>query len=116
MKKNKPKSLKPLKGLLSSKPIFKAEKVEDKSLWESTISDKHYTPQGDHPEDRIYRDKAYIKRLQQHIDEVYTALEKDLNLKENQNWLFDYIYNEDENFEFEDYLSKYKVEYKTLVK
>lgn len=83
--------------------------------WESTITDRHYTPQGEHPEDRIHRDREYIHRLQRHIDEVYGALERDLGVKEDSNWLFDFIYNEDRDLGFEDYLSEYKTLYKDIV-
>lgn len=119
MKTNKKKN-KPSKKieLLSEKDfaLLATSTASAKVGISSTINDSHYTPQGDHPEDRIYRDKAYIQRLQTHIDEVYEALEGDLNLKEDQNWLFDYIYNEEDNIEFEDYLSKFKVQYDEIVK
>ena len=84
----------------------------------STITKKHYTHRGEHPEDRIYRDREYIKRLQEHIDYVYDLLKHDLRLNEKGNdWLFDYIYNEeDTNVEFEEYLAKYNVRYDELVK
>jgi hypothetical protein len=114
------KSSKKLKKLMEENTVFTAVLPEDQALvtegFDSTITDSHYTPLGEHPEDRIYRDREYIHRLQKHIDEIYGALEKDLNLIEDKNWLFDYIYNEDENIEFEDYLNKYKVQYKDIVK
>lgn len=89
---------------------------EGGGAWESTITERHYTPQGDHPEDRIHRDREYIHRLQKHIDEVFDALEKDLGMKEDSNWLFDFIYNESRDLEFEDYLSEYKTLYKDIVR
>ena len=83
----------------------------------STITCTHYTVTGDHPEDRIYRDKEYIQRLQRHIDSVYELLAYDLRLNEKgQEWLFDFVYNEEENIEFEDFLAKYNVKYCDLVK
>jgi hypothetical protein len=119
-KANKSKSTKKLKKLMEENTVFTAVLPEDEALvtegFDSTITDSHYTPLGEHPEDRIYRDREYIHRLQKHMDEIYVALEKDLNLKEENNWLFDYIYNEDENIEFEEYLNKYKVQYKDIVK
>jgi hypothetical protein len=40
----------------------------------------------------------------------------DLKLNEKgKEWLFDFVYNEEENIEFEDFLAKYKVKYKDLV-
>lgn len=70
------------------------------------ITEEHYTTQNDHPEDRIFRDKEYIKRLQNHIDEVYKQLSIDLRLNdEGKEFLFDYLYNEDRDIEFEDYLN-----------
>jgi hypothetical protein len=120
--KNKSKKSKPnkkLKKLMEENTVFTAVLPEDKALvtegFDSTIADTHYTPLSEHPEDRIYRDREYIHRLQKHIDEIYAALESDLNLKEENNWLFDYIYNEDDNIEFEEYLNKYKVQYKDIV-
>ena len=82
----------------------------------STITKKHYTKFNEHPEDRIYRDREYIKRLQEHIDYVYDTLDRDLKLKDDVGWLFDYIFNEDTNVEFEEYLAKYDVRYDELVK
>jgi hypothetical protein len=114
------KSSKKLKNLIEESTVFTTTLPEEDALvtegFDSTITDSHYTPLGEHPEDRIYRDKEYIQRLQKHIDEIYQALEDDLNLKTEDNWLFDYIYNEDENIEFEDYLHKFKVQYKDIVK
>ena len=72
------------------------------------ITEEHYTTRlNEHPEDRIYRDKEYINRLQNHIDEVYKQLSIDLRLNdEGKELLFDYLYNEDRDIEFEDYLNK----------
>jgi len=81
----------------------------------SGISNVHYTPQGDHPEDRIYRDREYIHRLREHMDEVYDSLEKDLGIKEGDNWLFDFVHNEDRNIEFEEYLAEHGVSYAEIV-
>lgn len=83
--------------------------------WGPTITERHYTPQGEHPEDRIHRDREYIHRLQRHMDEVYDALEKDLGVKEGNNWLFDFIYNDDRSIEFEDYLGECGILYKDIV-
>ena len=72
------------------------------------MNENYYTNQNQHPEDRIFRDKEYINRLQKHIDEVYEELARDLRLNdEGKDYLFDYIFNEMNNdLEFEDYLYK----------
>ena len=73
------------------------------------ITEQHYTTRkNEHPEDRIFRDKEYINRLQKHIDEVYEKLALDLRLNdEGKDHLFDYVFNEMKNdLEFEDYLDK----------
>lgn len=72
------------------------------------ITEEHYTTRkNEHPEDRIFRDKEYINRLQNHIDEVYKQLSLDLRLNdEGREFLFDYLYNEDKDIEFEDYLNE----------
>jgi len=73
------------------------------------MNEQYYTNQNQHPEDRIFRDKEYINRLQKHIDEVYEELSRDLRVNmEGKDYLFDYIFNEEDNdLEFEDYLHKY---------
>jgi hypothetical protein len=83
-----------------------------------TITEKHYTSFGEHPEDRIFRDREYIQRIHRYVDSVYDLLANDLRLNEKgQEWLFDYVYNEDSNkIEFEEYLNKHNVEYCDLVK
>ena len=70
------------------------------------ITEQHYTTRNEHPEDRIFKDKEYINRLQNHIDEVYKQLSLDLRLNdEGREFLFDYLYNEDKDIEFEEYLN-----------
>jgi|694.fasta_scaffold78917_9 hypothetical protein len=83
----------------------------------STITKEHYTKFNEHPEDRIYRDREYIQRLQRHIDSVYDLLANDLRLNQKgQDWLFDYIFNDDsKDIEFEEYLAKYNVRYEDCV-
>jgi hypothetical protein len=79
----------------------------------STIKQSHYTKFNEHPEDRIFRDREYIQRLQRHIDSVYELLAADLRLNEEGiDWLFDYVFNDDsKDIEFEEYLEKYGVKY-----
>ena len=83
----------------------------------SSINQSHYTKFKEHPEDRIFRDREYIQRLQRQIDSVYELLDNDLRLNEKgQDWLFDYIFNEDsKDIEFEDYLKKCNVKYGNCV-
>ena len=70
------------------------------------ITEQHYTKLNEHPEDRIFRDKEYIKRIYKHIDATYNELSLDLRLnEEGKDLLFDYIYNEDKDIEFEEYLN-----------
>ena len=97
----------------------KVRSVEIKKYYTSegsTITKKHYTQFNEHPEDRIYRDREYIQRLQRHIDSVYELLANDLRLNQKgQDWLFDYVYNSDDtNIEFEEYLAKYNVKYEDI--
>jgi len=96
---------------------MKTEQNNTPNPTNSTITNSHYTKSGDHPEDRIFRDKEYTQRLQKHIDEVYESLAQDLRLNESgRDWLFDFFYNEEDNIEFEDYLQKSGILYKDLVK
>jgi hypothetical protein len=82
----------------------------------SSINESHYTKFGEHPEDRIYRDREYIQRLQRHIDSVYDLLANDLRLNQKgQDFLFDYVFNEDsKDIEFEEYLDKYGIKYEDI--
>lgn len=71
------------------------------------ITEQHYTRQNEHPEDRIFKDREYIKRLQKHIDEVYEELARDLRVNmDGKDYLFDYVFNEDKDIEFEEYINK----------
>ena len=76
------------------------------------ITEKHYTKNGEHPEDRIFRDREYIKRLQEHINDVFESLSEDLRINEiGRDHLFDYIYNDDRDIEFEECINKSSFEY-----
>ena len=76
------------------------------------ITEKHYSRLNEHPEDRIFRDKEYIKRLYKHLDDIYNEACRDLRLTdEGKDLLFDYIYNEDKDIEFEEYLHNLGVRY-----
>ena len=82
------------------------------------ITEQHYTRQNEHPEDRIFRDKEYINRLQKHIDEVYEELARDLRVNmDGKDYLFDYIFNcDEEDMEFTDYIDRIGYDYGDLVK
>jgi len=83
----------------------------------STITSSHYTSQGDHPEDRIFRDKEYASRLQTHIDNVFESLSKDLRLNKNgEDWLFDFFYNENSDADFEEFLQNRGINYNDIIK
>ena len=76
------------------------------------ITEKHYTKNGEHPEDRIFKDREYIKRLYKHLDDIYNEACRDLRLnEEGKDLLFDYIYNEERDIEFEDYLNDIGIRY-----
>lgn len=81
------------------------------------ITKKHYTAFNEHPEDRVFKDKQYINRLQRHIDSVFDVLSYDLRLnKKGKDLLFDYVYNEENDIEFEEYLNKLGVKYQEIYK
>jgi len=113
------KTIPTIAGIVNMKTKSKKVKaVEIKKYYHSSsINQKHYTSFGEHPEDRIFRDREYIQRLQRHIDSVYELLANDLRLNQKgQDWLFDYVFNEGNNdIEFEEYLEKYNVKYKDIV-
>lgn len=83
----------------------------------SNPSRQDYTPQGQHPEDRIYADKQYINRLQEHMSQVFQKLIKDLQIsKEGEELLFDFVFNEEEPMEFSDMLTNTGIAYSSLKK
>jgi len=80
------------------------------------ITEKHYTAAGEHPADRIFKDKTFINRLQKNLDDVFEQLSNDLNLNElGKEWLFDYVFNEDDKLDFEEYLEKFGFEYEQFI-
>jgi hypothetical protein len=79
------------------------------------ITEKHYTDKNEHPEDRIYAVKQFINELENVQTFYFNQLLVDLNLKdEAHDYLFDYIFNEDGNELFEDYLINFKKSYDEL--
>ena len=79
-----------------------------------------YTKTGQHPDDAINKVKTFINELQEVQEKYYEQLINDLNLKDDSldNWLFDYIYNEDPNidFMFTEYLEDRGKKYEDFVK
>ena len=79
----------------------------------------YYTPNGMHPEDEIARVSAFLTELTNVQTLYFKQLVADLGLNEKgDEWLFDYVFNysEDGKLTFEEYLDKYKIKYKELVK
>lgn len=71
------------------------------------ITEKHYTDKNEHPEDKIYEVKKFINELENVQTFYYNQLLLDLNLKpEADDYLFDYVYNENHNLSFDEYLNK----------
>ena len=64
-----------------------------------------YTPEGKHPEDAIYEVKMFFNKLKDVQDDYFERLSKGLNLtEEGKDFLFDYIYNIDnENDQIDDF-------------
>jgi hypothetical protein len=84
---------------------------------------KYYTKTGQHPDDAIIKVKSFINELQKVQEKYFNDLVNDLNLKENNSsnvindFLFDYIYNEDEDIEstFTEYLANTGKDYEDFV-
>ena len=79
-----------------------------------------YTPDGKHPEDAIYEVKSFFNKLKDVQDDYFEKLSKGLNLTDDgKDFLFDYIYNIDnENDEIDDfahYLETLNKNYKDLI-
>lgn len=89
-----------------------------KSAKKVVVSTKDfYTPQGQHPEDRIFKDKSFINELQKVQDLYFDALAKDLGLNEVGNdFLFDYVYNSEHDLCFDEWLERFGKNYEDCVK
>lgn len=79
-----------------------------------------YTPEGKHPEDAIYEVKMFFNKLKDVQDDYFERLSKGLNLTdEGKDFLFDYIYNVDnENDKIDDfshYLETLNKKYQKLI-
>lgn len=81
------------------------------------ITEKNYTDKDEHPEDRIYAVKKFINELSNVQDFYYNQLLLDLNLdSEVDDYLFDYIFNEKDETEFDEFLRRFKKTYKDFAK
>ena len=82
------------------------------------MKNKHYTPDGNHPEDAIYKVKTFINELTKVQEQYFQKLYSDLNLNEDGiDFLFDYIYNsgdEGEKLEFTEWLDRFNTTYDEL--
>ena len=80
---------------------------------------KNYTPDGQHPEDAIFKAKTFINELQKVQEDYFNKLVQNLNItKEGEDWLFDYVYNstdEDKYDGFDHYLEDFKKKYDDMI-
>ena len=80
---------------------------------------KYYTKTGQHPDDAINKVKTFINELQKVQDKYFDDLVDELNINEELNdWLFDYIFNEDSDIDlmFTEYLEDVNKKYEDFVK
>ena len=82
------------------------------------ITKKHYTKNGLHPEDLIYKEREFIREINSIVNTKFEKLVKDLRLDEaGTDWLFDYIYNcDDDTISFDEFLAEAGLEYSDFVK
>lgn len=58
---------------------------------------KHYTKSNKHPDDAISETKTFLNELSKIQNQYFENLSRDLNLsEEGEGWLFDFIFNSDE--------------------
>lgn len=78
--------------------------------------ENHYTALGEHPEDRIFKDREFIQGLEKVQSEHFDKLAKALNLNEKgESFLFDYVHNSDDEVGFDEYLETYGLSYKDCI-
>lgn len=81
---------------------------------------KYYTKSGNHPDDAINKVKIFINELQIVQEKYYAELINELNLKDDSldEWLFDYVYNEDPAIDlmFTEYMEDKGKKYEDFVK
>lgn len=75
------------------------------------MKEKHYTPDGRHPDDAVWETQKFIKELSRVQDDYFRRLVRDLRLtSDGEDYLFDYVYNcgdGDGLDSFSDYLERY---------
>jgi hypothetical protein len=82
------------------------------------MNKNYYTQDSRHPEDVIYKEREFIREINEIVNNKFEKLVKDLRLDEaGSDWLFDYIYNCDDNtISFDEFLNEAGLEYKDFVK
>ena len=61
------------------------------------MNTKNYTKSNRHPDDAIFETKAFLNELSKIQNQYFDTLLQDLNLsEEGEGWLFDFIFNGDE--------------------
>jgi hypothetical protein len=82
------------------------------------ITKAHYTQDGRHPEDVIYKEREFIREINEIINQKFDKLVVDLRLDETgADWLIDYIFNCDDNaISFDEFLAEAGREYSEFVK
>jgi len=82
------------------------------------MNKSYYTKDGRHPEDVIYQERQFIREINNIVNNKFEKLVKDLRLDEaGSDWLFDYIYNcDDETISFDEFLNEAGLEYTDFVK
>jgi hypothetical protein len=79
----------------------------------------YYTFTGQHPDDAINKVKVFINELQKVQEHYFKELLNDLGITEElDDWLFDYIYNEDPAIDlmFTEYMEDKGKKYEDFVK
>lgn len=80
---------------------------------------KYYTKSGNHPDDAINKVKTFINELQMVQERYFKDLVEDLGIPwDLDDWLFDYVYNEDQNIDlmFTEYMEDKGKKYEDFVK
>jgi hypothetical protein len=82
------------------------------------MNKSYYTKDGCHPEDVIYKEREFIREINSIVNAKFDKLVKDLRLDEaGSDWLFDYIYNCDDNtISFDEFLNEAGLDYTDFVK
>jgi len=82
------------------------------------MNKNHYTKEGRHPEDVIYKEREFIREINNIVNKKFDKLVKDLGLDEaGADWLFDYVYNcDDETMSFDEFLNEGGLAYIDFVK